>query len=62
MPLTDAQADLVSLYHLARTALDNPSRYGRMKWAAKWHSKEREGITEAEAFAELESALRSERV
>lgn len=55
--MTDLQAELVNLYHLARAALDNPSRHDRMVWAAKQHSLHGMTITEGQAYSELHTAL-----
>lgn len=52
--------ELVNNYHLARTAVgDNPG--DRMQWAAKWFSREHEGIPEIRAYKALERSLASYR-
>ena len=52
-------AELVNLYHLARTALagDRATRYDRMCWAAKWFAKEHPYVTSTGAYKDLDGLL-----
>jgi hypothetical protein len=52
-------ADIVNLYHLARTALSgqDDSRYQRMLWAAKEFHKEHPEISETAAYKDLSAML-----
>lgn len=39
--LTDGQANkALEYYHIARGALDNPTRYNRLQYAVKWLNKD----------------------
>lgn len=59
--VTEAQlVDLVNLYHLARTALNEgrgATPYERMVWAAGQFAKENEGITSTGAYKDLCASL-----
>jgi hypothetical protein len=52
-------AELVNLYHLARTALSgrDDSRYQRLLWAAREFHKENPAISETAAYKDLSNAL-----
>ncbi|MFI5260789.1 MAG: hypothetical protein ACHQU0_03275 [Candidatus Paceibacteria bacterium] len=52
-------AELVNLYHLARTALagERAGRYERMCWAAKWFAKEHRYVTANGAYKDLDGLL-----
>jgi len=51
--------ELISLYHIARTALagDSPTRYDRMCWAAKRFAKENSYVTATGAYKDLDGLL-----
>jgi hypothetical protein len=52
-------AELVNLYHLARTALagERAGKYERMLWASKWFSKEHPEVSRTAAYKDLEGLL-----
>lgn len=39
-PTEDEKAEMIELFHLARTALNQPSRYERLNWATKQFARE----------------------
>lgn len=55
----DQLAELVNLYHLARTALSgkDDSRYQRKLWAAKEFHKANPSISETAAYKDLSNSL-----
>lgn len=58
----DGAAELVNLYHLARTALAGrpgtvPSTYDRMLWASDAYAREHPGVSKGHAYKALDRAL-----
>jgi len=53
----EQQAELFNLYHLAKTALDNPTPYERMSWAARTFTKKHHEIPASRAFKILSDAI-----
>jgi hypothetical protein len=52
-------AELVNLYHLARTALagDRPTSYDRRLWASRWFAKQHPEVTPTGAYKDLDGLL-----
>jgi len=53
---TEAEVELVNLYHLARTALDRPDVHDRMVWAANAYGREH-SVPAIRAYKSLDRAL-----
>lgn len=49
--------ELTRLWHTARIALDDPSRYERLCWAAREYHKAHPEVSETRAYKELSNSL-----